>query len=120
MSADQHQDVPVEYTDSGEQPPRAETGEGRSSQPDSDVTDGVSTEPEVQPEGEDSLIQLPEGATFGMDHEPSGQEREELVRYAAEADAELREHGQDRGEGLPSSEEQVRGPQDDDAASTGE
>lgn len=39
---------------------------------------------------DDNLVQLPIGARFGLDHEPSPQEREELLRFAAAADAELR------------------------------
>ena len=39
--------------------------------------------------GEDNLVQLPIGAEFGLDHEPTPQEREELLRFAAEADREL-------------------------------
>jgi hypothetical protein len=42
---------------------------------------------------DDNLIQLPIGAKFGMDHEPTPQEWEDLVRFAAEANREL--HGQD-------------------------
>jgi hypothetical protein len=42
---------------------------------------------------DDNLIQLPIGAKFGMDREPTAQEREDLVRFAAEANREL--HGQD-------------------------
>ncbi|QFG69252.1 hypothetical protein [Ornithinimicrobium pratense] len=44
---------------------------------------------------EDNLVQLPAGATFGSGHEPSPQERQELLRFAAAADAELggREEG---------------------------
>jgi hypothetical protein len=42
---------------------------------------------------DDNLIQLPIGAKFGMDHEPTAQEREDLVRFAAEANREL--HRQD-------------------------
>ncbi|SOC51129.1 hypothetical protein [Ornithinimicrobium cerasi] len=45
---------------------------------------------------DDNLIQLPIGAKFGMDHKPTPQEREDLVRFAAEANHEL--HGQDEGE----------------------
>ncbi|WP_131103139.1 hypothetical protein [Ornithinimicrobium sufpigmenti] len=53
----------------------------------------VFDEPGSRDAGEGTLVKLPVGAKFGMDHEPSPQEREELVRFAAEADAELR--GQD-------------------------
>ena len=42
---------------------------------------------------DDNLVQLPIGGRFGLDHEPTPQEREELVRFAAAADEEL--HGQD-------------------------
>lgn len=45
---------------------------------------------------DDNLIQLPIGAKFGMDHEPTAQEREDLVRFAAAANREL--HGQDNGQ----------------------
>lgn len=47
---------------------------------------------------EDNLVQLPVGAKFGLDHEPSPQEREELLRFAAEADAEMRGQGADGGD----------------------
>jgi hypothetical protein len=51
------------------------------------VADEGSTDP-----SDDNLLQLPIGAEFGMDHEPTPQEREDLVRFAAEANREL--HGQ--------------------------
>lgn len=40
---------------------------------------------------EDNLVQLPIGGEFGLDHTPSPQEREDRLRFAAAADAELRE-----------------------------
>lgn len=40
---------------------------------------------------EDNLVQLPIGGEFGMDHKPSPQEREDRLRFAAAADAELRQ-----------------------------
>ncbi|GAA5160068.1 hypothetical protein [Ornithinimicrobium tianjinense] len=45
---------------------------------------------------DENLIQLPIGAEFGMDHEPTAPEREDLVRFAAEANREL--HGQDEAQ----------------------
>lgn len=57
---------------------------------DSDRKDEVVDEPGPRDPGEGSLVQLPIGAKFGMDREPSPQEREELVRFAAQADAEMR------------------------------
>lgn len=60
---------------------------------DPDREDEVVDEPGPRDPGEGTLVQLPAGAKFGLDHEPSPQEREELVRFAAEAHAEL--HGQD-------------------------
>lgn len=47
---------------------------------------------------DDNLVQLPIGGRFGMDHEPTAQEREELVRFAAAADAELHGRGQDEAD----------------------
>jgi hypothetical protein len=44
---------------------------------------------------DDNLVQLPIGARFGLDHEPTPQEREDLVRFAAAADAELRRPARD-------------------------
>lgn len=48
-----------------------------------------------------NLIQLPIGAEFELDHEPSPQEREDLVRYAAAADAELQGQGESVPPGQP-------------------
>lgn len=54
---------------------------------------------------EDNLVQLPLGAQFGLDHEPSPREREELMRFAAAADAELRGHGEGAVEDRHSKQE---------------
>lgn len=52
--------------------------------------------PESGERGEDNLVQLPVGVKFDLDHEPSPQEQEELVRFAGEADRELHDqNGQD-------------------------
>ncbi len=40
---------------------------------------------------EDNLVQLPIGGEFGLDHTLTPREREERLRFAAAADAELRE-----------------------------
>lgn len=54
---------------------------------------------------DDNLVQLPIGARFGLDHEPSPQEREELVRFAAAADAELRGSAQADGQAQDEDDE---------------
>ncbi|MGD8202446.1 hypothetical protein ACQE98_17530 [Ornithinimicrobium sp. W1679] len=58
-----------------------------------DDTDQEADASGARDQGEGTLVQLPVGATFGMDHDPTPQEREELVRFVGAADAELR--GQD-------------------------
>lgn len=59
---------------------------------------------------DDNLVQLPIGARFHLDHEPSPREREDMLRFAADADAELHGHdahaeGGRRPEPEPGSEE---------------
>lgn len=92
MSAEHEHDVPTEYQDSTQQP----------------LTDGPQRPPrrhkpgledDTQPRdvesGEGNLLELPQGATFGTDDEPSAAERERLLRRAAEAEQEM----QDSAEG---------------------
>lgn len=54
-----------------------------------DAGDQRSAAPGSSAPTEDNLVQLPAGADFGSEHEPSPQEREELARFAAAANAEL-------------------------------
>lgn len=53
--------------------------------------------PESGKRGEDNLVQLPVGAEFSLDHEPSPHEREELVRFAADVEAEIRRQDERTG-----------------------
>lgn len=78
-------------------------------------TDQATAAPPSTARVEDNLVRLPIGAQFGLDHEPSPREREELVRFAAAADAELRGYGEGAVDEPHSEQEQRQEEQDRDA-----
>ena len=117
--SDQQADVPVEYQDSAQaddptSPGEAGTGNASTDQADTPAGEPRSTgRPDAPPvvhrgpemreqerhdgpdNGEGNLVQLPEGATFGSEGEPSGVERERLARFASGVEREM----QDEAEG---------------------
>lgn len=117
MVGEQSRDVPVEYTDSAERPAVSLTDEaarltaahegphGGAAQwlahnledPErgpvvhahETATEGSGPRPGYHRADDGNLLQLPDGATFGTQERPSPEEREELLRYAAEAQGEM-------------------------------
>jgi hypothetical protein len=79
-----------------------------------DTDQGAAAAPGSRDPVTDNLIQLPIGAEFQLGHEPSAQEREDLVRFAAAADAELSGHGADTDAGRRLEGERRHPEQDDD------
>lgn len=89
-------EVPTEYQDSTQQPPDADAEPPQRHQP---GLDSDTAEPRDMQAGEGNLLELPDGATLGTEHQPSDQERERLMRRAAQTDQEM----QDSAERPPQS-----------------
>lgn len=85
---DQDSEVPTEYQDSTEQLQSDST-----QQPPQRHKPGLDddTQPRDLEAGEGNLLELPDGATFGTDEQPSAQERERLLRRGAQAEQEMQD-----------------------------
>ncbi len=80
---------PTEYQDSTQQPPVHEAAAHEADarhRPGLDGDDGV---PRDMQTSEGNLLELPDGATFGTQEQPSDQERERLLRRAALTEQEM-------------------------------
>lgn len=95
MSAPDGQDVPTEYQDSTQQPPDEDRDQpAPSTEPTVDDTaESADSDPDA-----DNLLELPEGATFGSEEQPSPQERERLMRFAGQAQQEMQGGADTRSE----------------------
>ncbi|MCE0485298.1 hypothetical protein [Ornithinimicrobium sediminis] len=126
MTGQQDGDVPQEYQDSTQQPSVEDGtdigrpaggpvvhGEGRHA-PESAAGKGARTERREPATEGGNLVQLPEGATFGTSEEPSAQRREELARFAGQAQEEMQsgaEHEHEHGDGPQDGHEHHAGHQ---------
>lgn len=82
-------EVPTEYQDGTQQPPVPdEEGPPQRHKPGLDAPDATPHHMEV---GEGNLLELPDGAAFGAEQPPSAQEREHLLRQAAQAKQEMQD-----------------------------
>lgn len=102
MAPDHDADVPVEFQDSTQQPndPDQAGGPAVAGEPDSPRAEWAQGAEESagdeqagladaqSPEG--NLLQLPDGAAFGQEGEPSAAERERLLRHAGGVQREMR------------------------------
>lgn len=112
---DQQPDVPVEYQDSTQESGPTDTEGADTGQADPPTGEPTSTGgPDAPPvvrggramhehelhdgpdTGEGTMVQLPEGATFGSGAEPSGAERERLARFAAGVESEMQQEADDQ------------------------
>lgn len=118
--SDQQGDVPVEYQDSTQASDPTGTEQAGTGHPSTDQADTPDDEPrstgrpDAPPvahsgremhdhdhhdgpdKGEGSLVQLPEGATFGSEGEPSEVERERLARFASGVEREMQQDTEGR------------------------
>jgi hypothetical protein len=118
--SDQQADLPVEYQDSTQDPehtgpdhtPAEHTGVEQGDPPaDQPRSTGRPDAPPVvhsgremhedelhdgPDQGEGNLVQLPQGATFGQEGEPSAAERERLARFAGGVEREMQQEAADQ------------------------
>lgn len=93
MAAQDDHEVPTEYQDSTQQPPEGEAEPPQRHQP---GLDGDHATPRDMQAGDGNLLELPEGAAFGTQQQPSAQERERLLRRAAAAQQEMQDSAEQR------------------------
>lgn len=79
---------PTEYQDSTQQPPVHDDDPPARNRPGLDGDDAV---PRDMHAGDGNLLELPDGATFGTQEQPSDQERERLLRRAAQTEQEMQD-----------------------------
>ncbi|MGI8948697.1 MAG: hypothetical protein ACR2FV_12145 [Ornithinimicrobium sp.] len=95
MGAQDGHEVPTEYQDSTQE----SAVDGAAERPPQRHKPGLDTDeqtPRDMETEEGNLLELPDGATFGTDEQPSAQERERLLRHAASAEQEMQDSAEEQ------------------------